>query len=203
MFLRVCARRRFLPPVENIFRSLEYRDQAPVTMHVGFFDDELRSTNKPKDNPDMKTFSLATLTGALMFTSSLAVAGPRPGPDFDHRHHLQLRAGHARPGLVVRLPAARVAPHCVIPSVAAVFTPRVPVVTPRYVVPPRHVVSAHQHTTHVAPAPAPVEATPQVPASPPSGGGKPPKPSVQGSGGTKPTKPGQPTRPDKPTKPAR
>ena len=168
-------------------------------MHVGFFDDELRSTNKPKENPDMKTFFLATLTGALIFTSSLAVAGPRPGPDFDHRHHhLQLRAGYARPGLVVRGPVARVAPHCVMPPVATVFTSRLPVVTPRYVVPPRYVVSAHQHTTHVAPAPAPAPApvvpAPQVPANPQVGGGKPPKPNVQGSGGTKPTKPERPTR---------
>jgi hypothetical protein len=176
-------------------------------MSVSSMTNSDRQTN-PKTNPEMKTLSLATLTGALMFTSSLAVAGPRPGPDFDHRHHyLQLRAGHARPGLVVRLPAARVAPHCVIPSVATVVKPRPPVFTPRYVVPPRHVVSAHQHTAHVAPAPAPVPAPvvtpPPTPLNPQVGGGKPPKPNVQGSGGTKPTKPEPPTRPDKPTRPAR
>jgi hypothetical protein len=157
-------------------------------MHVGLFDDELRSTNKPKDNPDMKTFSLATLTGALIFTSSLAVAGPRPGPAFDHRHeHMYPRGGYARSGSVVRGAIARVAPHCVMPPVAAVFTPRLQVVSPRYAATP------HPRATHVEPAPArataPVVSAPQVPANPQSGGGKPSKPNGQGTGGTKPTKP--------------
>lgn len=170
-------------------------------MDVGFFDDELRSTNKPKDNPDMKTFSLATLTGALIFTSSLAVAGPRPGPDFDYRHdHMYLRGGYMRPGLVVRGPIARVAPHCVMPPVASIFVPRLQVVSPRYGMPPRYDVSPHQHATHVEPAPAPAPApppvvsAPQVPANPQAGGGKPPKPNGQGTGGTKPTKPTKPAR---------
>lgn len=134
----------------------------------------------------MKMFSLATLTGALIFTSSLAVAGPRPGPAFDIRHdQMQMRGGFVRPGLVMRGPMARVAPHCGMPPFGAVFAPQMQFASPLYNAVP------HQHMSHFepAPAPAPVVSTPQAPVSPQSGGGKPSRPNGQGNGGTKPQKP--------------
>lgn len=115
-------------------------------MHVGFLGSDARSTNNTKDNPDMKTLSFAAVTGALFFTSSLAMADLRPGPDcnHDHSHH---RGGYVRPGVVVRGPSLSIFPRFVLPSPAVVFAPRAPVVTHRPAV------------VHARPAAAPVVVT--------------------------------------------
>lgn len=122
----------------------------------------------------MKTFSFAAITGALLFTSSLAMAGPRPGTDCFHGH-ARYHGGYVRPGIVVHGPGLSFLPRLVLPAPAVVFAPRAPVVSHRH------------HGVHARPSPAPVVVAAPVPVDPRPGDGKPSKPN----GGKKPSRPGR------------
>lgn len=119
----------------------------------------------------MKTFSLAALTGALAFTSSLAFAGPRCAPDpFPGRAFVRGHIGPVAVGIVPS-PLLRIAPRAFVPA------PR-----PAYVPGPRREFVVG----HVAPQPPVVRVDPTPTPSGP-GSNKPPKP--QGNGGSRPPRP--------------